>query len=99
MYSRQSNNRRNKFTRFQNNGGQKHVKKLDPNLFIRKAGQNNNVEEFVPTLQFSDLHISDKLKRNIFDHGYTQPTEIQEKAIPPLLKGRDIIGIANTGTG
>ena len=43
--------------------------------------------------------IPEQLKNNITQHGYTMPTEIQEKTIPSLLEGKDVIGIANTGTG
>lgn len=74
-------------------------KKLDPNLFIRKVQDEVAIDLFVPTLKFSDLLITDKIKRNIIEHGYELPTEIQEKTIPEILKGKDIIGIANTGTG
>lgn len=73
-------------------------KKLDPNLFIKKAVEFQ-AEEFVPTLQFSDFNIDAKLKRNIEEHGYTAPTSIQEKSIPHIVEGKDLIGIANTGTG
>lgn len=52
-----------------------------------------------PTHQFSDFAISDTLKNNIASKGYTTPTPIQDQAIPPILLGRDLIGIANTGTG
>ncbi|OGH10604.1 MAG: hypothetical protein A2857_06950 [Candidatus Levybacteria bacterium RIFCSPHIGHO2_01_FULL_36_15] len=77
----------------------KHVKKLDPNLFIRKAKEANIQTEYVSSVQFAEYAIVDTLKRNIIDHGYSIPTAIQEKAIPQILAGRDIIGIANTGTG
>ena len=40
-----------------------------------------------------------KLQRAISDAGYSKPTPIQEKAIGPLLEGRDLIGVAQTGTG
>ena len=42
---------------------------------------------------------AEKVRRAIADAGYTVPTPIQEKAIPPLLAGRDLIGCAQTGTG
>ena len=42
---------------------------------------------------------AEKVRRAIADAGYTVPTPIQEKAIPPLLEGRDLIGCAQTGTG
>ncbi|OGH19566.1 MAG: hypothetical protein A2868_01225 [Candidatus Levybacteria bacterium RIFCSPHIGHO2_01_FULL_40_15b] len=79
---------------------QKHVKKLDPNLFIKKAnGVSVPIEQSASGMHFSEYNIMDKLKRNITDHGYSVSTAIQEKAIPEIVSGRDIIGIANTGTG
>jgi superfamily II DNA/RNA helicase len=48
---------------------------------------------------FADFQIEPKLKQNILQKGYIQPTPIQDKAIPILLNGRDVVGIANTGTG
>lgn len=58
------------------------------------------VEEAVsPTKPFSVLPLDQKLSSNIKLRGYTTMTPIQEKAIPAILEGRDVIGIANTGTG
>lgn len=75
-------------------------KKLDPRLFIKKAEDKAlQSDDDIVSSNFSDYEICDKLKRNIAEHGYTTPTPIQEKAIPQLLSGRDLIGIANTGTG
>lgn len=75
-------------------------RKLDVNLFIKKAGNDNNaVDAPISTATFADYAIDDKLKRNIADRGFMTPTPIQEQAIPYLLEGRDVIGIANTGTG
>lgn len=79
---------------------QRQVKKLDYRLFIKRAAaQSLVVESTVSSVSFSDYTISDKLKKNIADHGYTTPTPIQQQTIPLLLEGRDVIGIANTGTG
>lgn len=50
-------------------------------------------------MTFADIGLSDKLLKAIEDSGYTQPTPIQEKAIPYVLMGRDILGCAQTGTG
>lgn len=72
---------------------------LDVNLFIQKAKEPANLEKVISNTSFSEIPIADKLKRNIAEHGYTTPTEIQEKTIPSILEGRDVIGIANTGTG
>ena len=51
------------------------------------------------SLKFSDLGLSDELSRAVADLGYTSPTPIQEKSIPIVLMGRDILGSAQTGTG
>ncbi|WP_338504567.1 DEAD/DEAH box helicase [Sphingomonas kaistensis] len=50
-------------------------------------------------MPFADLGLSDDLLRAIGDSGYTEPTPIQAGAIPPVLMGKDLIGIAQTGTG
>ena len=50
-------------------------------------------------MKFSDLGLSDELSRAVADLGYTSPTPIQEKSIPIVLMGRDILGSAQTGTG
>jgi superfamily II DNA/RNA helicase len=50
-------------------------------------------------LKFLDLGLSDELSRAVADLGYESPTPIQEKSIPIVLMGRDILGSAQTGTG
>ena len=50
-------------------------------------------------MNFADLGLSDELLRAVGDTGYTEPTPIQASAIPSVLMMRDIIGIAQTGTG
>ncbi len=50
-------------------------------------------------MSFADLGLSDELLRTVTDAGYTEPTPIQASAIPSVLMMRDIIGIAQTGTG
>ena len=56
-------------------------------------------EVFVPEHTFADFHFTDLLKRAIEDRGYTNPTPIQDKVIPSILRGLDVVGLANTGTG
>ncbi|WP_370677964.1 DEAD/DEAH box helicase [Pleomorphomonas sp. PLEO] len=48
---------------------------------------------------FSDFGLAETLTRALVDAGYETPTPIQTQAIPDLLKGRDLLGIAQTGTG
>jgi superfamily II DNA/RNA helicase len=50
-------------------------------------------------MTFADLGLSDELLRALEESGYTEPTPIQAAAIPPVLMNRDLIGIAQTGTG
>jgi superfamily II DNA/RNA helicase len=50
-------------------------------------------------MSFADLGLSDELLRAVADSGYGEPTPIQRAAIPSVLMGKDLIGIAQTGTG
>ncbi len=50
-------------------------------------------------MKFSEYDISPEIKRNLETLGFIKPTDIQFKAIPPILKGEDVLAIAQTGTG
>ena len=50
-------------------------------------------------MKFEELGLSDEALRAVADIGYDVPTPIQEKAIPVVLQGRDLFGVAQTGTG
>ena len=50
-------------------------------------------------MNFNELGLSDKVLQAVEASGYTTPTPIQEQAIPIALEGRDVLGIAQTGTG
>ncbi|HRE91385.1 MAG TPA: DEAD/DEAH box helicase, partial [Myxococcota bacterium] len=50
-------------------------------------------------MSFSDLSLIPPLLRAVAEEGYTQPTPIQQRAIPHILAGRDLLGLAQTGTG
>lgn len=67
--------------------------------YINKEVETGKTQEYTAHHQFSDFPIAAELKNNIATRGYTTPTPIQDQAIPPILGGRDVIGIANTGTG
>lgn len=51
------------------------------------------------THRFEDFSLDPQLTANLVSKGYTQPTPIQDRAIPAILSGRDVIGAAQTGTG
>jgi len=50
-------------------------------------------------MSFTSFHFHEKIAAAIKDSGYAAPTPIQQKAIPPVLAGRDLLGLAQTGTG
>ncbi|MBT3249783.1 MAG: DEAD/DEAH box helicase [Candidatus Pacebacteria bacterium] len=93
---RGGNNRRS--GRF--SGGRGRMGSFDPSMLIRKAVQNPAPQPtYVVENKFVDFAISDQLKHNIVARGYDTPTPIQDQIIPYILEGRDVVGLANTGTG
>lgn len=72
---------------------------IDPKKFINKAVAAAEEVPYEPLHRFDDFKLSDDLKRNITQAGYSTPTAIQDGAIPAIIDGRDVIGLANTGTG
>ncbi len=99
-FNRGFNGNRNRFQNQNRNAGPKsQLIGSDYSIFIKRAAQTSPVETYVPHNRFIDFEISETIKRNILKRGYTHPTPIQDKAIQPILDGKDLIGLANTGTG
>ncbi len=73
--------------------------RIDVSRFINKAAPVADVEVFVPKHQFMDFPLNERIQRNLADKGYKTPTPIQDQAIPAVIAGKDIVGLANTGTG
>jgi superfamily II DNA/RNA helicase len=73
--------------------------RVNPDRYINKATDAEEQIQYTSTNQFADFDISPELKANIVARGYTTPTPIQDQIIPYVLEGRDVVGVANTGTG
>ncbi len=71
---------------------------LNPNLLIKKATQVA-MANYESKRLIADLPISPNLKECLISKGYRKPTEIQDKTLETLLEKRDLLGIAQTGTG
>ena len=61
--------------------------------------EDNTAEPVAPTVYFDDLDLNDDILDALYDMQFVTCTPIQGQAIPPLLEGRDLIGVAQTGTG
>jgi len=94
MYNKHNNRNkpfRNNYNRRQSN--------VNPALFVNRSAEEVSTPTVNIKNKFSDFLISERIKINISNKGYEIPTPIQDQVIPLVLEGRDVIGIANTGTG
>lgn len=71
----------------------------DRSLYTNTAVAPQEQEVYVAKHTFADFGLHQSLFKNIASRGYSTPTPIQDQAIPMLLSGKDVVGIANTGTG
>lgn len=67
--------------------------------FVNRAVDRGPEPAYVPAHRFSDFKLNARTQSTLDFLGFTDPTAIQDQAIPPALEGKDIIGLANTGTG
>jgi ATP-dependent RNA helicase RhlE len=85
--------------KFPNKRKRGNFEKIDYSRFINKTTITEKEEIYLPLNTFSDFKIDGKLKTAIANKNYIYPSPIQDKAIPHALAGKDILGIADTGTG
>ncbi len=74
-------------------------KHIDVSKFINKTTVTEKSEVFIPEHKFTDFKVDKNLKEAVLARGFDLPTPIQDKIIPYILQGRDVVGMANTGTG
>ena len=72
---------------------------IHPSKFINRAPTEANTVVYEAKHTFEDFALAPAVKRNLEKIGYKMPSAIQDQAIPFVLDGRDVIGLANTGTG
>lgn len=80
-------------------GGKRAMPTFDPTQFINKNPVEQKEETYTPGHQFSDFAIDNRLKKTIAGMGITTPSPIQDQVIPLILEGKDVVGLAETGTG
>ncbi|MBI2442373.1 MAG: DEAD/DEAH box helicase [Candidatus Levybacteria bacterium] len=73
--------------------------RMNTSHFIKKAENTPTRETYIPKHAFADFPFASTLKQHVLRRGYKTPMPIQDQAIPYILQGRDVVGIANTGTG
>lgn len=87
--------------RRRSSGGSRGPKKqsIHPSKFINKTAKEVELVHYEPKHQFTDFALNTVLQDNLASLKFTSPSAIQDQAIPTALSGRDVIGLANTGTG
>lgn len=93
--TKRNNNRRGQSSQRRN---KKHGEYINPERFV-KAAAPRDVEQYQAKHRFTDFELNPVLQTSLMVKGYAEPSPIQDQTIPLGLQGRDVIGIANTGTG
>lgn len=84
--------------RSQNKSRQPKKDYIQPSKFIQSAKPRSD-EVYVPLHNFQDFKLDALIKKNLLLMGFQNPSPIQDQTIPEGLVGKDIVGVANTGTG
>ena len=112
QYNQRSNNSRGSYNKSRSNygggGGRSggyssrrgpRTSTVSHDKYVNTETVPNIQSEYISSNTFKDFKIHPTIVTNLESKGYTSPTAIQDQAIPQILEGRDIVGLANTGTG
>jgi len=72
---------------------------FNPSWLIQKTRGQSPLDVVAIEHNFADFPVSEQIKFNVKAKGYLIPTPIQDKVIPLIIAGKDVVGVANTGTG
>jgi superfamily II DNA/RNA helicase len=98
MYRHRQNNY-SRYSRRRNYNPQRaRIRSFDPRTVIGKVTSSYQ-DVYEVKNKFSDFSLNGRLSKNIATHGFNTPTPIQDQAIPEIMAGCDVVGVANTGTG
>ena len=96
--NKKKNNRKGGAPSSNRNQRKKRVSDLDPLQLVKKAQTSSEVN-YQSELTYNQYPLNDKIKYNLHKMGFKKPTEIQEKTFDHLINQKNLVGIANTGTG
>lgn len=101
MYRNRFHNKKNNQnrSRFNGNSSAEVLRAIRSVQLSTQTQASPSQQVYTSIHQFSDFNFSPQIQKNLLWKGYTVPTPIQDQTIPQILAGKDVIGIANTGTG
>lgn len=102
MYQRRNYKRNNRYHRSNRNRSRnknRHDYRTHPDMYVAKAQSGEEVSIYTDGSNFTDFDLSPVLQKNIAYRKYTVPTKIQHQAIPLIIEGKDVLGLASTGSG
>lgn len=97
----QSNKRSHKGNRRRRSYSKKKSNAIDVSQFVNKIDESQveEVRAYEPTHRYTDFAFESRVRQAVANKGFETPTEIQDKTIPLILEGKDIVGLSATGTG
>jgi ATP-dependent RNA helicase RhlE len=83
--------------------GGNRIKTFDPTSVVLNSSSQteitNSAENYIAKHKFTDFKLTSRVLTNVLGRKFSGPTPIQDQTIPEILDGRDVVGVANTGTG